>query len=101
MIGSGLPSEKSQSWFRRKVFLTAKSILELSGWSEEVEPDVLGGGSGEEEGGESDELHGEAGVDTGLISTPLLPFIRRDKQRFVRVSSLSGKGAKKQKTKKS
>ena len=70
--------------------LTAKPILQFSGWGQDVKPDVLGGGSSNEEG-ESKELHGEAEVDTGLISTPLLPFIPRDKRSFVRVFSLSFK----------
>ena len=59
-------------------FLTAKPIFQFRGWGQEVKPDVLGRGSSDEEG-ENEELHGEAEVDTGLISTPLLPFIPRDK----------------------
>ena len=72
------------------IFLTAKSIFQLGRWSKEVKSDVLGGRSSDKEG-QSKELHGEAEVDTGLISTPLLPFIPRDKQRFIRVFSLSFK----------
>ena len=72
--------------------LTAKSIFELSGRSKQVEPQVLAGGGGGEEG-ESKELHGEAEVDTGITWTRLLPFIPRDKL-FIRVFSLIQNGGR-------
>ena len=72
--------------------LTAKSIFELSGRGKQVEPQVLAGGGGDEEG-ESKELHGEAEVDTGITWTRLLPFIPRDKL-FIRVFSLIQNGGR-------
>merc|ERR1719348_2042897 len=52
-----------RDWFGTAL---AKSIFQFGGWGEEVQPDVLGGGSGYEEG-KSKELHVEAKMDTLIL----------------------------------
>ena len=56
--------------------LTAKSILQLSGRGEQVEPEVLGGRAGDDEG-EGEELHGEVEVDTGHRHLQHSPFYQK------------------------
>ena len=58
--------------------LTAKSILQLSGRGKQVEPEVLGGRAGDDEG-EGEELHGEVEENTEHRHLQVLPFIRKDK----------------------